>query len=231
MYTTKPAIKKWAKDDRPREKMLLKGYKALSDSELIAILIGSGTKRKSAVELAKELLEISGNNLNEFSKRSIKEFQKVKGIGEAKASTIAAALELGRRRREVMMVHKRPKIKESRTVYEHLKPYFEDLTIEMFYVVLMSRSNLVMETVCISQGGMSSTIVDGKVIYKRAIESGAHAIILSHNHPSGSLIPSEADRRLTRKLVEFGQMIDLPILDHLIFSDSGYYSFADDGEL
>jgi len=231
MYTIKPAIKVWAEDDRPREKMILKGYKALSDSELIAILIGSGTKRKSAIDLAQELLEISGNNLSEFSKRSIKEFQKVKGIGKAKAVTIAAALELGRRRKEVMITHRRPRIKESRAVYEHLKPYFEDLTIEMFYVLLMSRGNMVMETICISQGGTSSTIVDGKVIYKRAIESGAHAIILSHNHPSGSLIPSEADRKLTKKLVEFGKLIELPVLDHLIFSDNGYYSFADDGQL
>lgn len=230
MYTTKPTIKMWAEDDRPREKMLLKGHKALSDSELIAILIGSGTRHKTAVELAQELLESAGNNLSEFSKRSIKELQKVKGIGVAKAITIAAAIELGRRRKEVFQLEK-TKILGAKTAYEVLQPYFQDVMVELFYIILLNRKNLVLEVICISQGGMASTVVDGKVVFKRAIESNAQAIILAHNHPSGNTSPSEADKRLTKKLVEFGNMIDLPILDHIIYTENGYYSFADSGLL
>ena len=228
MYTTKPTIKMWAEDDRPREKMLLKGHKALSDSELIAILIGSGTRQKSAVELAQELLEKANNNLSDFARKSIKELQQIKGIGAAKAITIAAALELGRRRKEVVEL-KKTKILGAKMVYDLLQPYFQDELVELFYIVLLNRNNLVLEVMCISQGGMASTVVDGKIVFKRAIEANAQALILAHNHPSGNTSPSEADKRLTKKLVEFGNMIDLPVLDHVIYTDNGFYSFADNG--
>lgn len=228
MYITRPTIKMWAEDDRPREKMLLKGHKALSDSELIAILIGTGTRQKSAVELAQELLENANNNLSDFSRKSIKELQQIKGIGVAKAITIAAALELGRRRKEVVEL-KKTKITGAKNVYDLLQPYFQDAMVELFYLVLLNRNNLVLEVVCISQGGMASTVVDGKIVFKRAIETNAQALILAHNHPSGNTSPSEADKRLTKKLVEFGNMIDLPVLDHVIYTDNGFYSFADNG--
>ncbi len=228
MYITKPTIKMWAEDDRPREKMLLKGHKALSDSELIAILIGSGTRQKSAVELAQELLEKANNNLSDFARKSIKELQQIKGIGVAKAITIAAALELGRRRKEVAEI-KKMKITGAKNVYDLLQPYFQDAVVELFYLVLLNRNNLVLEVICISQGGMASTVVDGKIVFKRAIEASAQALILAHNHPSGNTSPSEADKRLTKKLVEFGNMIDLPVLDHVIYTENGFYSFADNG--
>lgn len=230
MQTTKPTIKAWAEDDRPREKMLLKGYKALSDSELIAILIGSGTRQKTAVELAQELLELSKNNLSDFAKLTTHDFQQVKGIGEAKAVTIAAALELGRRRKEVEP-SKRFQIRSSKMAYGLMKPYFEDLSIEKFYCIMLNRRNEVLEVRMISQGGMSSTIVDGKIIFRQALEKGAHGVILAHNHPTGNTNPSEADIRLTRNLSEFGAMIDLNVLDHVIYGENQFYSFADHGML
>lgn len=220
----------WAEDDRPREKMLLKGRGALSDSELIAILIGSGTRSKTAVELGQELLLTANNSLSDFAKKTIEELQVVKGIGEAKAITIAAALELGRRRKDVE-IDKRTKITSARMAYQLLSSHFEDLKIEKFYILLLDRSSRLIAIKCVSEGGMTSTIADFKVIFKLAIDAQAHAMILAHNHPSGRLYPSEEDIRLTKKIVEFGRMIDLPIVDHLIYTETGYYSFADEGAI
>jgi DNA repair protein RadC len=224
------SIKHWAEDDRPREKLILKGRSALSDAELLAIILGSGSKELSALELAKALLRDSGNDLAQFSKLGLNEFCKYKGVGQAKAVGIIAALELGRRRRETEK-GRTVKITSSQMVYAHMRSYLLDLQHEEFFVLLLSRSNELIRTERISIGGMSGTVADGKVIFKKALEFCAHGLILVHNHPSGQLIPSENDKALTRKMVEFGKYIDLPVLDHLIFSDHGYYSFADEGKL
>lgn len=220
------SIKSWAEDDRPREKLILKGKSALSDAELLAILLGSGSRNQSAVELAQELLRHSENNLSEFSKRTLFDLKKFKGVGEAKAVGLIAAMELGRRRKESESKNK-TKITSSQMVYEHMRSYLLDLQHEEFYVILLNRANEIMYSKQISIGGMSGTVADGKVIFKSALEFGAHAIILVHNHPSGQLKPSDADRTLTKKMVEFGKYIDLPVLDHIIFTDNGYFSFAD----
>ncbi len=224
----KSTIKCWAEDDRPREKMLLKGKSVLSDAELLAILLGSGTKELSAVELAQQILAAAENDLYRFGKFSIADLKKFKGVGEAKAITLQAAIELGRRRKEAEPT-KRTKVTSSVQVYEHLKSRMSDLMHEEFYILLLNRSNEIMATTLISSGGMSGTVADGKIIFKKALEMQSHAIILAHNHPSGQLKPSTADTQLTKKMVEFGKMIDLPILDHLIFTDYGYFSFADEG--
>jgi len=223
-------IKFWAEDDRPREKLLLKGKIALSDAELLAIIIGSGTRNKSAVELAKEILSTYGNNLVDFSRAQIADLLKFNGIGEAKAINIIAALELGRRR-QGSDLGQRVKVIGSNVVYQHLKPYLSDLNHEEFYVIMLNNANEIINTKQVSKGGMTSTIVDGKIIFNMALTHNASAIIVSHNHPSGSLNPSEADIRLTKALREFGKYIDLPLLDHLIFTDNGYFSFADSGQM
>jgi len=230
MFTTKTTIKMWAEDDRPREKMLLKGRHALSDSELIAILIGSGTREMSAVEVAQKLLETAHHNLSEFSKMNIEELCAVKGIGEAKAVTIVAALELGRRRKEISN-QKRSPITSSEMIYQHMRPYFEDLKYEQFYVIILNRRNYILDTCLVSQGGMTGTVVDGKIIFQKAIEKKAEAIILSHNHPGGTMRPSQQDIDLTRKLKSFGDLIEIRIIDHVIFTENGFYSFADSGQL
>lgn len=224
------SIKCWAEDDRPREKLILKGKNALSDAELLAIILGSGTRKKSAVELAKDLLIGSKNNLQSFSKLSLHDLKKFDGIGEAKAVGILAALELGRRRKESEN-NKKIKIISSKQIYDHMSSYLSDLQHEEFYAVFLNRANEIVKTKQISIGGLSGTVADGKVIFKAALEEGAHGIILIHNHPSGQLKPSDADKALTKKMVEFGRYIDLPILDHLIFTDNGYFSFADQGIL
>ena len=224
------SIKHWAEDDRPREKLILKGRSALSDAELLAIILGSGSKDLSALELAKTLLRDSGNDLAQFSKLGLSEFCKYKGVGQAKAVGIIASLELGRRRKE-MEKGRTVKITSSQMVYAHMRSYLLDLQHEEFYALLLSRSNELIRTERISIGGLSGTVADGKVIFKKALEFCSHGIILVHNHPSGQLIPSENDKVLTRKMVEFGKYIDLPVLDHLIFADHGYYSFADEGLL
>lgn len=221
-------IKSWAEDDRPREKMMKKGRQALSDAELIAILLGSGTKNLSAVDVAKQVLGTYQNKLNELGRLGIDDFKKFPGIGEAKAITIMAALELGRRRPSEDRLE-RAKISSSKDIYHHLAPQLSDLDHEEFYVVLLSRSHKVKETICISRGGISGTVVDQRLIFKPALEKLASAIILCHNHPSGTLRPSEQDKRLTKKVVDSGQLLDIPVLDHLIFTDEGYFSFADEG--
>ncbi len=229
-YNTSRRILSWAEEDRPREKLLLKGKGALSDAELIAILIGSGTRELSAVDLSKIILQKASNNLNELAKLSLKDLMKIKGIGEAKAISIAAALELGRRRKDSDVV-RRPKITSSKDAYEQIRSYLMDLPHEEFWVLLLTRSNEVIRPVQISQGGISGTVADPKIIFKSALEHLASSMILVHNHPSGNLKPSEADKELTRRLVTSGKLLDIPILDHLIISELGYLSFADEGLL
>lgn len=223
-------ILSWAEEDRPREKLILKGKAALSDAELIGILIGSGTRSLSAVDLSKIILGNVKNNLNELAKLSVKDLQQFKGIGQAKAITIVSALELGRRRRESQFIQK-PKITCSQDAYEVIKPELLDLSFEVFWVLLLNRANQVIKKSQISTGGISGTVADPKIIFKIALESSCSAIILVHNHPSGNLKPSAADIHLTKKLKEAGSLLEIPVLDHLIFSDNGYYSFADEGIL
>lgn len=221
-------ILSWAEEDRPREKLMLKGRAALSDAELIAILIGSGTRELSAVDLSKVILNSVGNNLNELAKLSINDLMKFKGIGDAKAISIAAALELGRRRKE-SDVQKRAKVTSSSDAYQAIRPYLLDLSHEQFWILLLNRANEIIRPVQVSVGGVAGTVADPKIIFKSAIEYLASAIILVHNHPSGNLTPSQADKDLTRKVKEAGRLLDIPVLDHLIFGDNGYYSFADEG--
>ncbi len=220
-------IKRWAEDDRPREKMLLKGKNALSDSEIIAILLGSGTREKTAVELAQEILMAHGNDLHALGRSGVKDLSKYKGMGEAKSMTLIAALELGRRRKEFERQQK-TKIKSSKDAYELLAPFFQDLNHEEFYVLYLNRANVVLQHEQISKGGVSGTVADGKIIFKSALLNQASAIILAHNHPSGNLKPSEADIRLTKDLRHFGKMIGIEVLDHLLFTDNGYLSLADE---
>lgn len=223
-------IKAWAEEDRPREKLLLKGKTTLSDAELIAILIGSGSRDESAVDLSKRILSYAKNNLNQLGKMGVPELQKFKGIGEAKAISIAAALELGRRRKESDPIE-RVKITHSSVVFDYMREVMDDLPHEEFWVLLLNRGNQILEKVNISKGGVSQTVVDAKIVFKMAIDKLASSIILCHNHPSGNLKPSEADKQLTKKIKEAGIILDLPILDHLIFADNKYLSFADEGLL
>ena len=229
-YERNLVIKSWAEEDRPREKLLLKGKAALSDAELIGILIGSGTARLTAVDVAKLILNAINNDLNELAKLSVNELKKHKGIGEAKAITIVSALELGRRRKETAATAK-TKITCSTDIYNFIRPQLQDLPHEEFWVILLNRANVVMKKLPVSTGGVAGTVADPKIIFKQAIEHLASAIVLVHNHPSGNLKPSSADTTLTKKMKEAGSFLDLPILDHLIFADTGYYSFADEGVL
>ncbi|MBC7919515.1 MAG: DNA repair protein RadC [Ferruginibacter sp.] len=229
-YTPNRKILSWAEEDRPREKLLLKGKAALSDAELIGILLGSGTVALSAVDLAKQILNSVDNNLHQLAKLSVKDLEKFKGIGEAKAIAIVSALELGRRRKEGD-IPRRIKITGSADVYETMKPHLMDLPHEEFWVVLLNRANVVLKTAQISAGGVSGTVADPKMIFKAALEHLASAVILVHNHPSGNLTPSQADRELTKKLREAGTVLEVPVLDHLIFADNQYLSFADEGFL
>lgn len=229
-YSIPRKILSWAEEDRPREKLLLKGKAALSDAELIAILIGSGTRELSAVDLSKLILQMVGNNLNELAKLSVNDLIKLKGIGEAKAISIVAALELGRRRKDSEVV-KRPRISCSNDAYEQIKPFLLDLPHEEFWILLLNRANEVIKPVQISRGGVSGTIADTKMIFKAAIEHLASALILVHNHPSGNTTPSQPDKELTKKLKEAGKLLEIPVLDHLIFTNTTYFSFLDEGLL
>lgn len=226
----KLSIKGWAEADRPREKMMLQGRSVLSNAELIAILLGSGNREMSAVALAQQILADSDNNLADLSKWPLKRMMSYKGIGEAKAISIAAALELGRRRQEVTPA-KKPIISGSNDAYRILLPKLGDLPYEEFYTLLLSRSNKVLSCVCISRGGQSGTVVDPKIVFRKALDGQAASIILAHNHPSGQLRPSDADISITKKLRQAGKTLDIPVLDHLIIGDGGYYSFADEGKL
>jgi DNA repair protein RadC len=227
-YSKNISIKDWADDDRPREKLLIKGKGALSDAELIAILIASGNRDESAVELSKRILQSLGNNLNRLAKLSVNDLIKFKGIGEAKAISIIASLELGRRRRTADVLEK-DKIGGSKDAFQILQLKLEDLPHEEFWIVLLNRANKVIDTKLVGRGGVSSTVVDSKVIFSFALESLASGIILAHNHPSGNLKPSNSDIRLTKKLVDAGEIMEVPILDHIIVGDNDYFSFADEG--
>jgi DNA repair protein RadC len=223
-------IKSWAEDDRPREKLMQKGRSALSDAELLSIMLGSGNQNQNALELAKEILSDAEHNLSNLSKQSWEHFSKFQGVGSAKAAKLVAAFELGRRRQGYNKSNE-TRITNSNMVFEHMGGYFVDMVHEEFHVLLLDRANHVIRRVQVSIGGMSGTVADGKIIFKKAIDVGAHAIILIHNHPSGHLTPSTKDIQLTRRLVQFGQYIDLPVIDHVIFSENGYFSFADSGLL
>jgi DNA repair protein RadC len=223
-------ISELAEADRPREKLLLKGKSVLSDAELIAILIGSGTPSMSAIDLSRHILSSVNHDLANLARLSIQDLKKFKGIGEAKAISIVAAMELGRRRKDSGPQVK-TKITCSRDIYELMKPELFDEQVEHFYLLLLSRSNQVLKKHLVSQGGTAGTVVDTKVVFKVALEHLAQSIILVHNHPSGNLKPSEQDKRLTERMVKIGRELDLPVLDHVIFTDHGYFSFADDGIL
>jgi DNA repair protein RadC len=223
-------IKSWSPEDRPREKLILKGTSALSDTELIAILLGSGTRTMSVVELARQLLRSANNDLHRVAQLSIKDLMKIKGIGEAKAVTIIAAMEIGRRRKDLLQDDK-IKITVSRDAYEILRPHFQDILHEEFWVLYLNRANRVIRKQQISLGGVAGTVADPKIILKSAIESLASGIILAHNHPSGNLDPSTLDIDLTKKMKEAGRLVEVQVLDHIIFGGSKYYSFADEGTL
>lgn len=227
-YENKISIKNWAEEDRPREKLLSQGRRALSDAELIAILIGSGSAKESAVELSKRILHQYEHNLSVLGKQSVAELSKFKGIGEAKAISIIAALELGRRRKET----EEPfieKISCSKDIFEILNRYFSDLHHEEFWILALNRANKLVAKCLISKGGQAGTIADPKIIFKLALENHAASIVLAHNHPSGNLKPSEADIQLTKKIKSGGLLLDIQVLDHLIFSHKSYFSFADEG--
>ena len=224
---SKLSIKNWADDDRPREKLLLKGRTVLSDAELIAILIGSGSRNESAVELSKRILASVDHNLNELGKLSIQQLMQFKGIGEAKAITIAAALEVGRRRRAEEQ-QKITKISSSKDVFELLLPILGDLPHEEFWIVYLNNSNKVLQKEQLSKGGMTGTLVDVRLVMKKALEYGAVGLIFAHNHPSGTLKPSSQDKEITKKLQVAGQALDIRVLDHLIITQNTYLSFADE---
>ena len=228
-YQTLP-IKSWAQEDRPREKLLIKSKGALSDSELIAIIIGSGTAKDSAVEVARKILNLVDNDLNALGKLSVQDIldMKVKGIGTAKTIAIIAALELGRRRQSADR-KKRTSISSSADVAKLFQPKLADHVHEEFWVLMLNRANLVIHEECISSGGLAGTVADIRIIYKQAISRLASSIIVCHNHPSGNLKPSEADIELTKKLKDAGQLMDIQMLDHVIVSETGYFSFADEG--
>ncbi len=220
------SIKNWKEDDRPREKLLFKGKNALSDAELIAILIGSGNKQENAVELAKRILLRTNNNLNELAKLSVNDLIQFKGIGEAKAIAIITALELGRRRRleEALL---RPKITSSKKVFDIMQPIIGELNHEEFWILYLNNSNKIIYKNQLSSGGITSTLVDVRILFKKALELSSVAIILCHNHPSGSLKPSKSDLDLTKKIQEGGKSLDIKILDHLLITEKAYFSFAD----
>jgi len=230
MQENKYSIKQWAKDDRPREKLLINGAENLSNSELLAILIHHGTKEKTAVDLAKEILKLGKDNLGELGKLSVKELMKIKGIGEAKAITIAAALELGRRRQASASLEK-VIVNSSAGIADYLQTKLKDYRREVFAVLFLNRANRINHFEIISEGGITGTVADPRIILKKALEEDAVSIILCHNHPSGSLKPSRADEELTAKIKEAARYLDIKVLDHIIVSDSGYYSFADEGLL
>jgi len=223
-------IKEWAVEDRPREKLLSKGARHLTDAELIAILIGSGNLEETAVELSKRILASTDNNLNELGRKEIDFLQSFNGIGEAKAVTIVAALELGKRRKDADVFNK-SQIKGSKDAADFFQPVLGDLNHEEFWVMLLNRGNKILDTFMVSQGGISGTIIDVRLILKRALEKLASSIILCHNHPSGTLMTSDADRKITGKIKEAAQIMDITVLDHIIIGQNNYLSFADEGIL
>ncbi len=229
-YQNHISIKAWAEEDRPREKLSGQGRRALTDAELIAILIGSGSRDESAVELSKRILHHYGNDLNRLGKATIAELCKFKGVGEAKAISIIAALELGRRRGDTEEAVPEL-IKGSRDAYQVMKRHLIDLNHEEFWLILLSRASKVIAKELVSKGGLSGTVADPKIIFHMALQHQASAIILIHNHPSGNLKPSQLDIDLTKKIANAGRMLDINVLDHLIITDSSYFSFGDEGLL
>lgn len=223
-------IKNWAEGDRPREKLLQKGREVLSNAELLAILIGSGSRNESAVELCQKILGKAGNNLNQLGKLSVKELMQNKGIGEAKALTIVAALELGRRRRSEEALEKK-KISSSASVFELMQPIVGELPHEEFHMIYLNNSNKVLDRQFLSKGGITGTLVDVRLAFKQALQLGATSTILVHNHPSGNLNPSAADKQLTQKFRTAGESLDIKVLDHIIITEKSYFSFADEGLL
>lgn len=221
-------IKSWPQDDRPREKLMLKGVQTLSNAELIAILMRTGGRGKTALGLAQDLLQLTGGDLYALSRLSVKNCMKVKGIGEAKAITLIAAMELGRRRQSASILEK-PIIKKSAQAAEIIQPLLADLKYEVFVVLFLNTANKVLHREILSMGGTKGTVVDPKIVMKKALEQDANNLILCHNHPSGNLNPSKADMQLTRKLCDAARLLDINILDHLIVSSQGFYSFADEG--
>ena len=221
-------LKAWAEDDRPREKLLIKGKAALTEAELIAILIASGNRKETAVELSRRILDTIKHDLHELARMSVKELCGFQGIGEAKAIAILAALELGKRRHQQAGLA-RSKISSSQDVADIFQPMLCDLLVEEFWILMLNRANLLIGPKKISEGGMTGTVADSKVIFRNALERSAVSIILCHNHPSGNLRPSEADLKLTKRLKEAGESIEIAVLDHLIVTQTGYFSFADEG--
>ena len=228
--TEKKSIKEWAADDRPREKMMAKGKAALSNAELIAILIGSGNSELSAVELSRSILDSVSNDLIALSNLTLDDLMQHKGIGEAKAITIMAALELGKRRRGAE-ANLPTEVKDSKDSFERFLPYIDDPRQEHFLVMYLNQSNHALKVECISNGGTTNVIADPKVIFKNALTLNATCIVLGHNHPSGNPRPSEEDRLLTKKLVAAGKLLDINVIDHIIIGNERYYSFRDHGEM
>lgn len=221
-------IRSWSEDDKPREKLMLKGKSALSDAELIAILIGSGSRDESAVELSKKILKSVDNNLNALGKLSVSQLMNFKGIGEAKAISIIAALELGRRRRAEEALEL-TKITSSKMIFEVMQPIIGELAHEEFWIVYLNNSNKIISKSQLSKGGITGTLVDVRLVFKMALEMGATGLILCHNHPSGTLTPSDADKQITRKLKLAGDSLEIKVLDHLIVTENNYFSFVDEG--
>ncbi|MDJ0644900.1 MAG: DNA repair protein RadC [Flavobacteriaceae bacterium] len=224
------SIKSWNEDDRPREKLLAKGKNALSNAELIAILLGSGSRHESAVDLAKRMLNFTQNNLNAFSKLTVNDLVRFKGVGEVKAITIITALELARRCR-LEDALQQELITSSKTAFEMIHPLLGELPHEEFWIIYLNNANKVLDKMQLSKGGLTGTLVDSRMIFKRAVELLATGIILCHNHPSGKLNPSESDKKLTQKIKQAGEALDIKVLDHLIITEKDYFSFADNNLL
>lgn len=229
-YKERLAIKAWAEDDRPREKFLNKGRSALSDAELIAILIGSGNRQESAVDLSKRILNSVADNLIQLARLSLDDLMQFKGVGEAKAISIATALELGKRR-NLAEALERKSVRSSNDAYQVLQPHIGDLPHEEFWVLYLNNHNKLIRSVCISKGGITGTVVDVRQVFNLALREQATSLILGHNHPSGNTKPSQADLNLTRKFIEGGKTLDIAVLDHLIVTEKAYYSFRDEGDI
>ena len=228
MEHTNFPITNWSEDDKPREKLMLKGKSVLSDAELIAILIGSGSRSESAVELSKRILKSVDNNLNALGKLSIGQLMLFKGIGEAKAISIIAAMELGRRRRTEDTVEL-TKVTSSKVIFEIMQPIIGELPHEEFWIIYLNNSNKILSKSQLSKGGITGTLVDVRIVFKSALEMGATSLILCHNHPSGTLVPSDADKHITKKLKIAGDSLEIKVLDHLIITETNYFSFVDEG--
>lgn len=224
------SIKNWSESDRPREKLLLKGKESLSDAELLAIIIGSGSRNESAVSLCKRIFKENDNKINQLAKLDVKQLMQFKGIGEAKAISVVAAMELGRRRRGEEALE-RTKVTSSAVVFEVMQPLLGDLPHEEFWIILLNNSNKIIQKFALSKGGITGTMVDLRLLFKNALAFNAVSVILAHNHPSGKLAPSEADLSITKKIKSGASTLDLKLLDHLIITEKSYYSFADEGVL